>query len=426
MAASFLIDSEPSRRVVITGMGVIAPNGQDLGTFWNSIRKGISAAARVSKFDTSRLPHQVAAPITGFDSRRYMEAKMARRCDLSTQYALAAATLAVRDAALDLSVLDPDRLGVVEGTTVSSMESVLKGHKNYLTHGGYHLLSPMTVVNGYSGEGSSRLALALGIRGHAITYCSGCASGNDAVGYAFRMIQDDEVDLMVAGATDDMMIEPMYAGLCLLKVMTTRNDTPKEAMRPFDRTRDGFLLGEGAAFLVLEDLAHALLRGARVYAEVLGHGRSCEAYHPTDSHPDGIGFRRAMQKALRKARLHPSEVDYINAHGTATPTNDPIETRAIKAVFGEHARRLAISSTKPVTGHMMGASGAVETVITALALQHQELPPTINLNDPADECDLDYLPRQARPYPARVALNLSAGFGGKNSCLVLRAYRQQP
>jgi 3-oxoacyl-[acyl-carrier-protein] synthase II len=423
MAAPFLNESVPRRRVVITGMGVIAPNGHDLDTFWNTVRNGTSAAAPVSKFDTSRLPHRLAAQVTGFDGRNYLDAKMVRRCDLSTQYALAAATLAVRDAAIHFSALDPDRIGVVEGTTVSSMESVLKGYRNYLSHGGYHLLSPTTVVNGYSGEGSSRLALHLGIKGHAITYCSGCASGNDAVGYALRMVQDDEVDVMVAGATDDMMIEPMYAGLSALRVMTTRNDTPQEAMRPFDRTRDGFLLGEGAAFLVLEDLAHALGRGATIHAEVLGHGRSCEAYHPTDSHPDGIGFRRAMEKALRRARVHPSEVDYINAHGTATPTNDPIETRAIKGVFGAHARRLAISSTKPVTGHMMGASGAAETLIAALALKHQEMPPTINLTDPADECDLDYVPHRARPYPLRTALNLSAGFGGKNSCLVLQAYR---
>ncbi|MEK7678506.1 MAG: beta-ketoacyl-[acyl-carrier-protein] synthase family protein [Verrucomicrobiota bacterium] len=414
------------RSVVITGMGVIAPNGQDLGAFWHSVRNGLSAAGPVTKFSTAKLPNKIAAEVKRFDSRHYMDSKMARRCDLSTQYALAAATLAVRDAAIDFQAMDPDRIGVVEGTTVSSMESVLKGYQNYVDNDGFRLLSPLTVVNGYCGEGSRRLALHLGIKGHAITYCSGCASGNDAIGYAQRMIRDDEVDVMVAGATDNMMIEPMYAGLSLLKVMSRRNETPREAMRPYDRTRDGFLLGEGAAFLILEELSHALSRGARIYAEVLGHGRSCEAYHPTDSRPDGLGFRRSMQKALRDARVHPAEIDYINGHGSATLMNDTIETKAIKAVFGEHSSRLAVSSTKPVTGHMMGASGAAETVITALAIKYQEIPPTINLTEPEEGCDLDYVPQKPRPYPVRTAMNLSAGFGGKNACLILRACDGRP
>jgi 3-oxoacyl-[acyl-carrier-protein] synthase II len=411
----------PHRRVVITGMGLISPNGHNLETFWNQLRNGSSAAGVVSRFDAAKLPNHLAAEVKGFDPCLYMDVKTARRCDVCTQYAISSAYLAVQDSGIDFSTIDPDRTGVVEGTTVSGMESMFEGQQVYLKKG-YRALSPFTVINAYCGEGSSRIALELGIKGHAITYCSGCASGNDAVGYAMRMIQDDETDIMVAGATDDTMAEPMYGGFCLLDVMTRNLDNPQGAMRPFDRSRDGFVLGEGAAFLVLEELSHALARGAKIYAEVLGHGRSCEAYHSTNTHPEGIGFRRAMEKALRKARIHPSEVNYINAHGTATETNDPIETRAIKSVFRDHASKLAISSTKAITGHLMGAAGSIETVVCALALKHQEMPPTINLNNPADGCDLDYIPNRSRPYPLNVAVNLNAGFGGKNACLVLKAY----
>jgi 3-oxoacyl-[acyl-carrier-protein] synthase II len=422
MAARIMTSDPFHRRVVITGMGVIAPNGHDLDTFWESIRCGVSAAGYVTKFDCSKLANQLAAEIRGFDSLLYMDKKMSKRCDRATQFAIAAATLAVNDSKLDVRLMDADRIGVVEGTTVSSMESVLKGYRNFLENDGYSQLSPITVVNGYCGEGSGRIAIHLGIRGHAITYCTGCASGNDAIGHASQMIRDDDVDVVVAGATDEMMIEPMYAGLAMLGVMSRRNERPQQAMRPFDQRRDGFVLGEGAAFVVLEELAHALGRGARIYAEVLGHGRSCEAYHLTDSHPEGLGFRRAMEKALRRARVSPAEIDYINAHGSATASNDVVETRAIKAVFGGHARRLAISSTKPVTGHTMGASGSIETVVTALALRHQVIPPTINLEEPDPGCDLDYVAQEARPYPLQLAMNLSAGFGGKNACLILRAY----
>jgi len=407
-------------------MGVIAPNGKDLAGFWHSIRQGISAAAPVTRFDASRFTSRLAAEVKDFQPDAYMDPKMVKRSDLSTQFSVAAASLAVQDAALDLETIDPDRVGVIEGTTVSGMQSVLKGHKNYLDNDGYRNLSPFTVINGYCGEGSSRVALQLGIRGYAVTYCSGCASGNDAIGYGSQMVRLDEVDAVLAGATDDMMIEPMYAGFCLLGVMTQRNDTPQQAMRPFDRDRDGFVLGEGSAFVVLEELSHALARRAHIYAEVLGHGRSCEAYHPTDTHPEGLGFRRAMEKALRNARVHPSEVDYVNAHGTATKSNDPIETRAIKAVFLEHSRRVAVSSTKPITGHLMGAAGAIETVVCALAIHHQEIPPTINQQEPAEDCDLDCVPNEARPYPVKIAVNLNAGFGGKNACLVLGRYSEPP
>lgn len=410
------------RRVVVTGVGVVAANGATVSSFWDSIVNGISPAAPVTRFDASGMTSVYACEVKDFHWRSYMEPKLVKRSDLAAQFSVGAACMAVADAGLKPKALDPDRSGVVEGTTVSGLESTLRGHRNYLENKGYRMLSPMTVVNAYSGEGSSRVAMQLGIRGHAVTLCSGCASGNDAIGYALQMVRHDEMDIMLAGAADDMMIEPMYAGFCLLGVMSRWRKEPAKTMRPFDRSRDGFVLGEGAAFLVLEELSHALARGAKIYAEVIGHGRSCEAHHPTDTHPDGIGMRTAMEKALRDARIHPCEVDYINAHGTATQVNDPIESQAIRAVFGSHADRVAVSSTKPITGHTMGAAGAIEAAVCALAVKHQEMPPSINLEHPDKGCDLDYV-RARRPYPIRIAVNLNAGFGGRNACLLLRAYR---
>jgi 3-oxoacyl-[acyl-carrier-protein] synthase II len=253
-----------------------------------------------------------------------------------------------------------------------------------------------------------------------MTYCSGCASGNDAIGYGAKMVQQDELDVVIAGGSDEI-VEMLHVGFCKLNSMSERNEEPQRAMRPFDRKRDGFVLGEGAAFVVIEELSHAMARGARVYAEIAGHGRSAEAHHPTDPHPEGLGYQAALRRAFRQARMHPDEIDYLNAHASATRTNDPIETLAIKEVFGSHARRLAVSGTKAITGHLMGASGAVEAVITALAVKNRQMPPTINLADPDEGCDLDYV-RETRHYPIRAAVNLNAGFGGRYSCLILKQF----
>ncbi len=412
----------PERRVVITGMGVIAPSGKDIKTFWDNVRDGISAAAPVSRFDASRLPVKIAAEVKDFDVAKFIHSRKPGRFDLTIQYGVAAATLAVADSGLDLESLEPDRVGVVEGTTISGAGSIIKARDSFVANdGNYRALHPYNVIAGYCGEGSSTISLHLGIHGHAVTYCSGCASGNDAIGYALRMIQCDDVDVAVAGGSEETM-EMLHVGFCRVRAMTEHSGEPCRAMKPFDRRRDGFVLGEGAAFFVMEELSHALGRGARIYAEVAGHGRSCEAYHATDPHPDGVGYSRAMEKALRHARINPSEVDYINAHGSATPLNDPIETRAIKTVFQDHARRVSISATKPITGHLMGASGTIETLICALAIWHQEIPPTINLDEPDPGCDLDYVAGTARSFPVRVSLNLNAGFGGRYACLVLRRY----
>lgn len=415
------MSGRPHRRVVITGMGVIAPNGATLDQFWDTIRRGESAASPVTRFDTSHVPNKIAAQIEHFEVGDYIEKKKGKRFDLSVQYAIAASRLAVKDAAVHFESMDPDRVGVIEGTSVSGMEASFKGQTAYETKG-YRSMSAFTLINAYSGGGSGEIALELGIHGHAVTYSSGSASGGDIIGYAMNMIRNDEVDIMLAGGTEAPLLAPLWGAFCLVQVMTSRNSTPKEAMRPFDKGRDGFLLGEGAAFLVMEDLAHALGRGARIYAEVAGHGRSVEAYHSVAPHPDGLGMSRAIEKALRDSQVHASEVEYINVHGTATSANDLAETKAIQRCFGEYDNHLAVSSTKPVTGHLLAAAGALETVVCALAIDRNEIPMTANLRDPAPGCTLDYVRDRSRPYPLKTVLNTNVGFGGKNSCLVLKRY----
>ena len=416
-----MMDSSQRRRVVITGMGVIAPNGLNLDTFWKNIRDGNSAADKMTRFDPGDAPTLIACEINDLDGGNYIEPKTARRLERSHLYAVCAAKLAAQDANIDCAKIDAYRVGVVEGTSVSSHEGISKADTGYMARG-YRSVGMFSMRNSYAGAGASEIAHELHIMGHCITCSSSSASGNDAIGYALHMIQDEEVDVMIAGGTEAPILPHAWGPLCVNKVLSRHNDNPKAAMRPFDKSRDGLVLGEGAAFLVMEELSFALARGARIYCEVLGHGRSCEAYHPVAPHPEGIGYFRSMEKALRRAQVDISEIDYINAHGTATDANDVVETKAIRNMFGHHARRIAVSSTKPVTGHLMAAAGALETVVTALAIQNSVIPLTLNHHDPDPECDLDYVKDQSRPYPIRIALNLSAGFGGKNSCLVLRRF----
>lgn len=419
-----MIETEPGRRVVVTGLGVVAPNGCRLEPFWRSLCEGRSAAAPLTRFDTSDLPTKVGCEVRDFLVTDYLDAKKARRAELSIRFGVGAAKLALQDAGVKLDQFDPDRAGIVEGTSVGGMESSFRGHLSFLEKG-YKSMSPFTLINAYSGGGSGEIALEVGARGHAISLCTGSASGNDAVGYAAEMVAGDEVDLVVAGGAEAPILAPLWGAFCQARVMTRRNEQPASAMRPFDAGHDGFLLGEGAAFLVLEELSHALLRGARIYAEIAGHGRSCEAHHSVSPHPEGLGVHRAMQKALRRARMDVTEIDYINAHGTATELNDTVETIAIKRLFGPEAGRIAVSSTKPVTGHLLGASGALEAVVATLAVHHREIPPTLNLSEPLPGCDLDYVPAKSRPYPLRAAMSLNAGFGGKNSCLIVRRYARE-
>ena len=422
MAASY--SENLTRRVVITGMGVIAANGSDLATFWQTIRDGQSAADFLTRFDVSAIPSKVAAEVRDFVPEDYMDRKVARRLDRALQFSVAAARQAKEDAGIDFANVDPDRCGVAEGTSMSNNEAAHETTEAFRQRG-YRAVSISGVISGAAGAGSGEVAHELGVKGHAVTICSSSASGNDAIGYALNMIRGEDVDIMIAGGAEAPLIESAWGGLCANRVMTRHCDDPKRAMRPFDKTRDGFVLGEGGGYMVLEELTHALSRGAKIYAEIAAHGRSCEAYHPLAPHPDGIGYFRAMEKALRQAGVQREEVDYINAHGTATPANDVVETRAIKRFFGEHAKRLSVSSTKPVTGHLMGGAGALESLACALAIFHEAIPMTANLTDPDPECDLDYVADRWRPYPLNVVLNLNSGFGGKNSCMVLRRYTAQ-
>jgi len=413
-------ESSPTgeRRVVITGIGVIAANGLTVEKFWDSLCQGASGVKPTTRYDVSKLPVQVSAEVHDFRIDEHLEAVKMGRLELSVQYGLAASAAAVRDAKLDVAEVDPDRIGIVEGTTTSGVSNVLKVEAQMRSGQKIH---PYNAIGGYCGEGSSAIGIYLGIHGHALTYCSGCASGADAIGYAWRTVKDDDVDMMIAGGSD-AIFEAQHFGFCRLRAMSELPGEPGTQMRPFDQVRDGFVLGEGSAYFVVEELGHALSRGAKIYAEIVAHGRSAESYHPTDPHPDGLGYVNAMRRALRRAGLHGPEVDYINAHGSATPLNDPLETRAIKTVFGAHASRVGISATKPITGHTMGAAGAIEAAVCALAIHKQQMPPTINLRNPAEGCDLDYLAHGPRPYPVDVAVNLNAGFGGRYACLIFRRY----
>ncbi len=415
------MSAEGLRRVVITGLGVVAPNGSNIAEFWESILAGRSAAGPLTRFPPEGAPVSIACEVRDFAPQKYMEPKIVRRLDRSLQFGIAAAHLAVTDSRLKTDTLEPDRIGIVEGTTVANNETAARADEAWKTRG-YKGISLFAMINGYSGGGSGEIAIELGIKGHAITLSSGSASGNDVMGYALSMIRSDEADVMIAGGAEAPIIPQIWGTFCQGKVMSTHKGDPREAMKPFDVARSGFVLGEGAAFVVMEELGHAIARGARIYAEVLGHGRACEAFHPVAPEPNGAGVVKCMTHALARSGIERFEIDYINAHGTATEANDLVETRAIKSFFGRHAQRIAVSSTKPVTGHLMAAAGAVETVVTALAVHHQIIPPTANLRVPDPECTLDYVPNHARPYPIRVALNLSSGFGGKNACLALRRW----
>ncbi len=410
------------RRVVVTGIGLIAPNGLTVDSFWDSLCAGQSAAGPITRFDASTFPSRIACEVKDYIPENYLDPKKAKRLDYSLQFGIIAARHAMQDSGVDLKTINPGRMGIVEGTSVSGMEQTFQNHRNFIEKG-LKGLSTFALMNAYCGGGSSEIAIDLGVPCQALTICTACSSGNDAIGFALNAIRNDDADVMVAGATEAPIVDAYVGTFCASKSLTKRNATPATSMRPFDKHRDGFLLGEGAAFLVLEELSHALARGAHIYAEVLGHGSSSEAYHSVAQHPDGIGIQKAIEKAFYRSRIMPSEVDYINAHATATPTNDLNETRVIKRIFKDHARRVQISGTKPVTGHLAGAAAALEAVICVLSITRGMIPPTINLEEPEEECSLDYVPGVARHYPVTTAINLNAGFGGKNSCLVFRAFK---
>lgn len=408
-------------RVVVTGMGVVTPSGTGLEAFWDGITSGESAIDHIQSFDASPFPTRIAAEIRGFDPLQYLDKKEVRHMDRFVQLAVAASQQAWDDAGLG-DWVDGERAGIIVGTGIGGMGTLIEQHK-VLMERGPDRINPFFIPMMIGNIAGGRLAMRYRLYGPNTTVVTACASSGHAVGDAMRAIQWGEADIMLTGGTEAVILPISFAGFCAMKAMSTRNDDPKRASRPFDRDRDGFVMAEGAGFLVLESLSHARRRGAKIYAELTGYGRSADAYHVVEPHPDGKGAALSMLRALQDAGLEPSQVDYINAHGTSTPKGDEAETLAIKRVFGEHAYRLAVSSTKSSTGHLLGAAGAVELIATVLAVHHQVAPPTINLDHPSPECDLDYVPNRPRPQRIRVAMSNAFGFGGQNVTLVAQEYR---
>jgi len=409
------------RRVVVTGLGAVTPVGNTVEEFWTAICEGRSGIGPITKFDATTYPARFAAEVRGFDPLRWMEKKEVKKMDPFIHYALAAGVMAVEDAGLDFAKEDPVRCGSLIGSGIGGMTTILDSHKVLLERGPDRV-SPFFIPSIIINMASGHLSIRYGIKGPNSAVVTACATGNHAIGDALKIIQRGDADVMLAGGTEACILGLALAGFCSIKAVSTRNDAPEKASRPFDRDRDGFVMGEGAGVVVLETLEHAVRRDARIYAEVIGYGMTADAYHMTAPDPDGDGATRAMALTLQDAAVDPTQVGYINAHGTSTPYNDKTETLAIKRVFSDHAQRLAVSSTKSMTGHLLGAAGGVEAIATVLALYHGILPPTINYETPDPECDLDYVPNQARKQQVEVALSNGFGFGGTNATLAFRRY----
>jgi 3-oxoacyl-[acyl-carrier-protein] synthase II len=409
------------RRVVITGVGALTPVGNTAEEFWASLKNGRSGIGPITKFDATGYPTRIAGEIRNFDEAKYIDKKEARRLDPYLKYAIATSAMAVEDAALDTAKLDATRFGVLIGSGIGGITTLIEGEDVRKTKG-FDRVSPFVVPMLIVNMAPGLVSMRFGAKGPNTSVVTACASGNHAIGDAARLIERGDADVMIAGGAEAIIVPLTIAGFCSMKAMSTRNDEPEKASRPFDAARDGFVCGEGAGILILESLEHAVRREARIYAEVVGYGMTADAHHMTAPDPEGDGATRAMQLALNDAALAPSAIGYINAHGTSTPYNDKFETIAIKRVFGDDARRLAVSSTKSMTGHLLGAAGGIEAVATVLALHHGLLPPTINYETPDPECDLDYVPNQARKVDIEYAMSNAFGFGGTNATLAFRKY----
>jgi 3-oxoacyl-[acyl-carrier-protein] synthase II len=417
-------------RVVVTGLGALTPVGNTVEEFWASLTQGKSGVGPITKFDAEaktsngefQFPTRIAGEVRNFDELKYVDKKEARRLDPYLKYAMACAVMAVEDSGLDTAKVDSTRFGTLIGSGIGGITTLLENHKTILDKGPDRVspfFVPMLIINMASGLVSMRF----NAKGPNSSVVTACATGNHAIGDAFKLIQRGAADAMIAGGAEAIIVPLTIAGFCAMKAMSTRNDEPQKASRPFDAERDGFVCGEGGGVLVLESLQHARRRDARIYAEVIGYGMTGDAHHMTAPDPEGDGAARAMAGALADAKITPDEVGYINAHGTSTPYNDKFETLAIKRVFGEHARKVAVSSTKSMTGHLLGAAGGIEAIASVLALHHGVLPPTINYEKPDPDCDLDYIPNQARKQDVELALSNAFGFGGTNATLVFRKYR---
>jgi len=409
------------KRVVITGIGAVTCLGTGKRNFWEAIKEGKSGISLISRFDTSGYPTKIAGELRDFDPEQYIDKKEARRMDRYTQYAMAATKIAIEDSGINLEEIDRYRMGVIVGTGIGGIET-LEQQKVTLMEKGPDRISPFLIPMMIANMAAGQIAIETGAKGVNETVLTACASSTNAVGDAFKIIQSGEADVMITGGSEAPITPLSFAGFCSLKAMSRSNDQPELASRPFDAKRDGFIMSEGGAILILEEYEHAMKRGAKIIAEMVGYGATADAHHITAPSPDGEGAARSMQQAIQCAGISLEDIGYINAHGTSTAMNDKAETIAIKSVFGEYAYKLAVSSTKSMLGHMMGASGAIEAIICALALQDSYIPPTMNYTTPDPDCDLDYIPNQGRKAEINYAMTNSFGFGGHNATLVLKKF----
>jgi len=408
-------------RAVITGMGVISPVGNHLDEFWNNLIEGKSGIGLLTRFDTTNLPTKVAAEVKNFEPTDWVNKKESRHMDRFAQFAMAAAKMALQDSGLDLDKVDKERAGVVMGCGIGGV-TTFEEQKEVLMAKGSGRVTPFFVPMLISNMAAAHVSIEFGLQGSSMTIVTACASATNAIGEALRIIQRGEADVVFCGGTEAPITSLAFAGFCAAKTMSTETEHPEQASRPFDKRRSGFVMGEGAGVLILESLEHAQARGAHIYAELAGYGSTSDAYHITTPRPGGAGAARAMKLALEDAEIKVEDVDYINAHGTSTGPNDSTETAAIKTVFGSIAPKLAISSTKSMTGHLMGAAGAIEAIICAISIERGAIPPTTNYGEPDPECDLDYVPNIARKQAVNVAMSNSLGFGGHNATIVLKKF----
>jgi len=410
------------RRVVVTGLGVVSPLGTGTEKNWQALCSGRSGIGKIAKFDPSPFTCQIAGEVSDFNSQDFLDKQQVRRFDIFIHYAIAAARMAMEDSGLKIDESNGHRVGCITGSGLGGL-STLEHFHQVLLERGPHRISPFFIPGIIANMAPGQIAIEFGARGPNLSIETACAASAHAVGESFRMIREGIADAMITGGAEAVVTPLALGGFCSMRALSTRNDEPEKASRPFERDRDGFIMGEGSGILILEELDHALERGAPVYAELIGYGLSGDAYHVSAPHPEGMGAIACMNMALEYAGIKPAQIDYINAHGTSTKLNDLSENRAIKAVFGDHAHKLAISSTKSMTGHLLGGAGGIESVYTVLTLKHGIIPPTINYETPDPECDLDYVPNVARKADPEVAMTNSFGFGGTNASLIFKAFR---
>jgi 3-oxoacyl-[acyl-carrier-protein] synthase II len=410
-----------SRRVVVTGVGLVSPLGIGTAANWEALCAGQSGIGPITHFEAAEFSSRIAGEVKGFDPLAFVNKKDVKKMDVFIQYAIAAAQFAMDDSGLQVTDANATRVGVFIASGIGGFGTIEREHKAFL-EGGPRRISPFFIPASIINLAAGQVSIRFHAKGPNSATCTACSASAHAIGDAFEIIKRDDADVMIAGGSEAAITPMGVGGFAAMRALSTRNDDPLHASRPFDRERDGFVMGEGAGVVIIEELEHARRRGATIYAELVGYGMSADAFHITAPSEDGDGGMRVMQKALASARIVPDQVSYINAHGTSTPFNDKLETLAIKRVFGEHARRLAISSTKSMTGHLLGAAGGLEAGITALAIKHQVIPPTINYEFPDPECDLDYVPNQTRECAIEYALSNSFGFGGTNGALLFKKF----